>query len=517
LVTAESQERDGKVFLVKDCPACGTTETLISGDARRYAAKRALDGEHSYLGCGLDCLECKHRSRPTFVFCDITNRCNMNCPICINNTPSMGFLFEPPLEYFDPIFEHFAQFDPPPAMQLFGGEPTVREDMFAIIEKARSRGLPVRVVTNGLKLADEEYCRRLVATKSTILIAYDGSNPRTYERLRANKKALELKRKALDNLGKLAGAKVALMTCVAKGFNDGEIGELLDFCHHRRGYIRGVYFMPLAQTWDLSEFDLEPERITTEDIEGMLNGCFAGKRVEFVPAGVLGELPNLMQHLSIKPPPFMGAHPNCESMYILISDGREYQPLERYLRRSLPDLIRDLFAVDRKIGALARSLGASMWGRLLARLGLKERYLALRAYLAAFRAVRRNVVTRDLLRGKGLGKLWHALCLGIGVISGRRRSALLRRHTVVQESFQIIILPFEDPSTLETERLERCPNAFAFFDPRDGRVKSVPVCAWGRHKTAVLRAISEHYAGREEDARHMASAPADSGAAPGNA
>jgi uncharacterized radical SAM superfamily Fe-S cluster-containing enzyme len=88
---------------------------------------------------------------------------------------------------------------------------------------------------------------------------------------------------------------------------------------------------------------------------------------------------------------------------------------------------------------------------------------------------------------------------------------------VVQESFQIIILPFEDPSTLETERLERCPNAFAFFDPRDGRVKSVPVCAWGRHKTAVLRAISEHYAGREEDARHMASAPADSGAAPGNA
>jgi uncharacterized radical SAM superfamily Fe-S cluster-containing enzyme len=85
------------------------------------------------------------------VFLDVTNRCNSNCPICINNTPSMGFLFEPPLEYFENVFQQLSRYDPKPVVQLFGGEPTVRRDLFEIIRLARSAGLRPRVVTNGLK------------------------------------------------------------------------------------------------------------------------------------------------------------------------------------------------------------------------------------------------------------------------------------------------------------------------------------------------------------------------------
>ena len=102
LVTATHEERDGRVFLVKDCPDCGPTETLISCDAERYFTKRSLDGEHEEpAGCMLKCIDCERKNQPSFVFVDITNRCNSNCPICINNTPSMGFLFEPPIEYFE--------------------------------------------------------------------------------------------------------------------------------------------------------------------------------------------------------------------------------------------------------------------------------------------------------------------------------------------------------------------------------------------------------------------------------
>ena len=53
-------ERDGKVYLVKDCPDCGKTETLIASDAKRYFAKRGLDYGHDYHGCGLDCSTCHH-------------------------------------------------------------------------------------------------------------------------------------------------------------------------------------------------------------------------------------------------------------------------------------------------------------------------------------------------------------------------------------------------------------------------------------------------------------------------
>ncbi len=114
LVPARVEERGGKVFLLKDCPSCGTNDALVSSDAGRYMTKRSLDAGYKYIGCRLDCVDCPHKNRPTFLFVDITNRCNLNCPICINNTPSMGFVFEPPMEYFEKIFQHFSQYAPGP-------------------------------------------------------------------------------------------------------------------------------------------------------------------------------------------------------------------------------------------------------------------------------------------------------------------------------------------------------------------------------------------------------------------
>ncbi len=477
LVPARPERRDGRILLVKECPDCGTTETLISGEAGRYEAKRSLDSGYDYQTCGLNCLECRHRAHPTFVFIDVTNRCNLNCPICINNTPGMGFTFEPPAEYFDKIFEYFAGDDPPPAVQLFGGEPTMRPDLLDLIRKARSYGFPTRVVTNGLKLADEDYCRELVGTKATILIAYDGSNPETYRKLRASPKSLDLKKKALDNIGRIGGAKVALMTCVSKGFNLEEMPDIFGFCHERRDYVRGVYFMPLAQTWDTDSFDLEPERTTNEDIEQAVAEAFPDERVDFIPAGCLGDIPTVLKCLNMKSPPFRGAHPNCESMYMLVSDGQKYRPLGWYLKDSTHDLIRDLTALEKRL-----------------KKGLKGPWKALRAKMAAYRAVWRHMRLGRLLKGRGLGKLGHLLAGLAGFLLRRKTRRILEAHATVQGSLQLIVLPFEDQHVLETDRMERCPNAFAFYDPDDECVKTVPVCAWGKHKNAVLRKVSEHYA-----------------------
>jgi hypothetical protein len=348
-------------------------------------------------------------------------------------------------------------------------------------------------VTNGVKLANEDYCRRLVRTRATILIAYDGHNPETYRTLRGHPNLLRAKEKALENLHRIGGAKVALMTCVAKGFNDDELGDLLGLCHDRREHVRGVYFLPLAQSWDLGKFDLEPERMTSEDIEIILDGCFPGERIEFIPAGVLGELPTLMEYLRVKRPPFMGAHPNCESMYLLVSDGTEYVPMARYLKCSVPGFVQALFGVEERLArAVARSR-KSLLGRFMARLGLRERALRLRAVLSLSLCILRNVRISHTLKGRGLGKVWHALCVVGGMLARRKTRILMEKHTTVHELLQLIVLPFEDASTLETERLERCPNAFVFYDPWKERVNSVPVCAWSRHKTKVLRSVTDYY------------------------
>ena len=505
LVHARPETRDNRVFLVKDCPSCGRTETIISADAERYALKRSLDPGYNYTGCMLNCLECNHKARPTFVFVDVTNRCNLNCPICINNTPSMGFVFEPPMEYFDRIFRDLARYSPPPTVQLFGGEPTVRDDLFEIIDLSRSYGLPTRVVTNGLKLADEDYCSRLVRSRATILIAYDGSTPDIYRVLRGSTNALRLKEKALENVRKAGAAKVALMTCVAKGFNDKELPALLSFCHQRKDYIRGIYFMPLAHTWDPRAFSLNPQRITGEDIESAVNDCFPDVRVEFIPAGILGEISTVMRHLKIKPPPFAGAHPNCESLYLLVSDGNTYVPLDALLRKPATELIRALLQVEKKLRRSAAALECNLAGRILRTVGLAQSYLSLRAGLSVAWTLRRHANLARVLKGLGISKAWHAAAALAGLLAGRKTRDVLQHHTTIREVFQIIILPFEDRFVLETERLERCPNAFAFWDPQDDAVKTIPVCAWGRHKTSVLHRIADHYAAA---ASALAGAPA---------
>ena len=498
LVPATATERDGKIYLVKECPGCGTSETLISGDAARYQRKRDLDEGFNYEHCDLKCLGCKHKT-PNIVFVDITNRCNLNCPICINNTPSMGFLFEPPLEYFEHIFDHYAAQDPKPSIQLFGGEPTVRKDLFEIIAMSRDRGLPTRVVTNGVKLADEDYCRRLIESRATILIAYDGDSPELYRRLRNSEKCLEQKKQALANIQKIGGAKVTLMTLAAKNFNDDQIPGLFDYAHTMRGTVRAVYFMPLAHTWKHADFDLEPDRITGEDIEQIVDDTFPEDPVEFLPAMFLGQIPTLVKYLKIKPLPFAGAHPNCESMYMLISDGERYQPLGHYLKSSTSDFARALREAEADLSRRAAAVETHRGAQYPERPTRAEKRLRLRALRAVFGVLRRHGRVGRFLKGSGLGKLYHGLALAFGMVFARSSRKVFAKHGAIHGSLQLIVLPFEDKFTLETQRLERCPSAFSFWDVDRKTVKHVPVCAWGLHKTQVMRRIMEHYAPNPAD------------------
>ncbi len=162
---------------------------------------------------------------------------------------------------------------------------------------------------------------------------------------------------------------------------------------------------------------------------------------------------------------------------MLVSDGERYRPLGWYLKDSTHDLVRDLGELEKRL-----------------KKGLKGPWKALRARLAAYRTVARHMRLGRLLKGRGLGKVGHLLAALTGFLLRRKTRRILAAHATVQDSLQLIVLPFEDQHVLETDRMERCPNAFAFYDPDEDRVKTVPVCAWGKHKNGVLRKVSEHYA-----------------------
>ncbi len=125
-VPADYHIKEGHVWFRKTCPDCGTTESLVSSDAASWQAKRVLwegDPQSAPVACTLHCDKCRNNHGSTTLFLDVTNRCNMDCPMCGFSLRGMGFEFNPPLEYFEKVFQAVAEMRPQPVVSLFGGEP----------------------------------------------------------------------------------------------------------------------------------------------------------------------------------------------------------------------------------------------------------------------------------------------------------------------------------------------------------------------------------------------------------
>jgi len=480
-VPAQHAVRDGKVYLTKTCPDHGLTEALVSSDAAVWQRKRELWGYDPEAAgdCRINCAECAHDHHPRMVFVDVTNRCNMNCPICIANIPGMGFEFHPPMAYFQKVIAGLAKLDPPPTIQLFGGEPTVRDDLFEIIELCRRHGLHARVVTNGLRLADEEYCKRLAHVP--VLIAFDGRDPEIYRRLRKNPGAHAKKMKAIENLSRYSRRKNTIMVCVARHINDAQMGDLLAFIHQHRAVFNACHLIPLTETWEEGEFETDVHT-TLEDVERIMADAVPDEPVEFLPIGLLYRFNTISQFFGASRWTFGGVHPNCETMTVFLSDGERYHPVSYYLRRPLWEVGREV--LDR-VAALEPRLTRLDPRRWLHR--WRGRLLIIRSL---YGPVRRAINLKHALKGNTVLTLLRIIG---SLLIGRKGRDIRARYTNLQDPLRMIVLPFEEYHSIDGARLHRCTAAFGFEDPDTGAIRTVPVCTWSLFKNDIQRKLAAKY------------------------
>ena len=482
-VPASRVIRDGNVYISKACPVCGTTEALVSTDAATWQRKRELwryDPDKA-RACTLNCRVCGHEHFPRMVFLDLTNRCNMNCPICIANIPGMGFEFHPPLLYFERVLKGLGEMNPKPTVQLFGGEPTVRDDMFEIAEIARRYGLKVRVVTNGLQLPDEEYCKKLCDAKASALVGFDGRDPAIYARLRKSPGAYEKKLKAIENLKKYSKTKSTIMCCVARHINDKHMRDLIDFCHENRDCIGHLHLIPLTETWEEGEFETDVAT-TIEDVERIIGEAFPGEKVEFLPAGLGHYLRAAASFFGEFRLTFGGVHPNCESATVLLSDGECYRPVGYFMKRPLTEFADEV--VERAIGVNER-LARLDPARFLQR--WRGRFIVMRTFVGP---LYRTLDFTKILKGN---RFLAALRILGGALVGKGLKSQLRKHTNVAGSLGMIILPFEEYHSIDGHRLQNCAAGFAFEDPETKEIMVVPVCGYSRCTDEVERKIAQKY------------------------
>jgi len=204
----------------------------------------------------------------------------MECPECFAASGSATSVYEPTKEQVLQMLTNLRAIKPSPprGLQYSGGEPTLREDLPELVRLAKELGFPhVEVNTNGLRIAsDIEYFKRLIdAGVSTFYLQFDSLRP---EAIKALRKAnfLPPKLKVIENARKLGFDSIVLVVTLAKGVNDQDLGDLINFAIKNGDVIRGVNVQPISFAGRGKNLDPASYRITVSDfmrlVEKQTNG-----------------------------------------------------------------------------------------------------------------------------------------------------------------------------------------------------------------------------------------------------
>jgi uncharacterized radical SAM superfamily Fe-S cluster-containing enzyme len=419
-------EREGRVVLSRECPEHGPFEAVVYGDAERYREIQRFDkpGEAPLerqtevdRGCPHDCGICPEHAQHTCLgIIEVNTACNLDCPICFADSGT-GFQehgFSLSLERVEGMLDAFVRAEGrPESVQLSGGEPSIHPQILEMLRAARQREIAlVMLNTNGIRLArDPHFAPALAEIGVHVYLQLDGFSEETQLAMRG-RDLTEEKLRALDRCAE-AGVSVSLAAAVERGLNEGEIGEIIRFGIGHPA-VTGVFFQPVTHS-GRSRPDSDPlQKLTNSDV------------IE----AICEQLPEWFRTDDFVPVPCCS--PSCRSATFALYDGSDLVPLPRLVE--------------------------------------VEDYLD---YVT-------NRAVPDLEVREALEGLWSAKAAGgSGPVAERLDCVACSTgmppelREVAAKGFMIVSQDFQDPYTLDVEKLRKC--CVSEITP-DGRL--IPFCAY---------------------------------------
>ena len=281
---AEVYDEDGKVFIKKTCDEHGEFINTYWSDDGLY--NRVEKYVPSVTGVDNPCVEdigpcpsncglcSKHETSTVLGLIDVTNRCNLRCPVCFANAAAAGYLYEPTQDEIRQMLRNLRNLKPHPcpAIQYAGGEPTVRKDIVELVKMAKEEGFThVQIATNGIRLAKRENLAKELkeAGLNTVYLAFDGVTPEPYINNRG-RDLLPDKLQAIENCRK-AGLGVVLVPTLVKGINDHQVGDIIKFAFDHSENVYGVNFQPVSFAGRTPADHVEEQRITIPDFVNIID------------------------------------------------------------------------------------------------------------------------------------------------------------------------------------------------------------------------------------------------------
>jgi uncharacterized radical SAM superfamily Fe-S cluster-containing enzyme len=274
-------EADGEIRVRKRCPEHGHQSDVEWADADAYRRARRLDdaSRHPLLSTGGpdhgDAEGGADGVDPTVAGIGnvtVTNRCDRSCHYCFFYAESGEPLHEPTADAVEEMAAGLGAHDGIGAIQLTGGEPTVREDLPELVERCVDHADEVLVNSHGGRFLREPGLAARVADAGArgLYTSFDGVDP---EHNPKNYWEFPHALTACHDVGMCA----MLVPTVIDGWNDGQLGDIVRFGAANSDTVCGVNFQPVSFVGRLADEPPEEGRITIpgvmERVEAQTDGA----------------------------------------------------------------------------------------------------------------------------------------------------------------------------------------------------------------------------------------------------
>nr|MDO8135645.1 radical SAM protein [Candidatus Njordarchaeum guaymaensis] len=365
VIDAQLIEENGKLMIRKRCAEHGEYEDVYWGDFEQYQKAMEyfmqgmrLENPRTKIvrGCPYDCGICpNHRSRTLLAIIDLTNRCNLNCPICFANANNPNSpVYEVTNQQAKNMIDNLVSNKPlpPSALQFSGGEPTLRDDLPELVQYAKQRGIDhVEVNTNGLRLVkDIPYFQRIVdAGMSTLYLSFEGVTAEPYLKTKG-RDLHKLKFEVVETSRRIGLKSIMLVPTIARGVNDDQLGDIIRYAAKNNDVISGVNGQPISFAGRVSAEERRRLRITIPEVTKLIEEQTDGqiKQTDFYPVPFVAPITRAVAALKGKPYADFSNHPACGVGAFVFVEKDELVPINK--RMNVEKFVHSLSKVSNYAG-----------------------------------------------------------------------------------------------------------------------------------------------------------------------
>jgi 7,8-dihydro-6-hydroxymethylpterin dimethyltransferase len=362
ILDARIFESDGRVLMEKCCPKHGDFRDTVYSDVEMYLKMEQWSfGDNRGVmnpavqdagNCPTDCGLCSmHTSHTGLANLDLTNRCNLTCPVCFANANAAGYLYEPDFECVRKMLQALRDEKPVAGriVQFSGGEPTIYPRFFDALRLAKEMGFShIQIATNGIKFQNLEFAQQAKeAGLHTLYLQFDGITDDVYQRTRGES-LWEKKQKCIENVRK-AGLKIVFVPTIVKGLNDHQIGDIIRVALENIDCVSGISFQPVAFTGRISKHELEAKRFTLSDFAHSVHQQtgICNPLEDWFPLSCVTPFSKLLSALRGELTTHLSCHPHCSlGTYLFVDQNKKAVPVTRFV--DIGPMLQEMDVLSRK-------------------------------------------------------------------------------------------------------------------------------------------------------------------------